>query len=224
MNIRQVEFHSLPDDALRVYLLFSEIEEAGTRTKMTVNEASIRTGVPISRFDDAIQVLITKGLIEQKKGMTFTVTREDGLSFDVQFTKPRKYDDQDLEELINENNQLRRQLDEIKGESCGLADVLPEAPASIFRVAESVVHRGLTNEEVFYLTELIVRYGTKRVTTALHDATKAKQPLRAAYVMLRRGRLGKGKEGTVENPEPVVYRNLDNYDPFAMPEGGENEH
>ena len=213
---QQVEFSSLPDDALRVYLLLQDIEVRGTRSKMTIKEASLRTGVPTERVPPALDVLVNRGVLVLSEGtkMTYSLTREDGVSIELQFVNSRKNEDAGWEELINENKQLRRQLEDLGEITCGLPDVLPEAPASVFRVAESVIQRGMTYEEVFHLTELIVRYGTKRVITALNDSKKAKQPLRSAYIMLRRGRFGKGKETNTSVPEPVDYPSLDTFDPW----------
>lgn len=218
MKLRKDDLLQLNDDSLRMYLLLTEIEEAGTRSKMTLKEASLRTGVPTQRVASALDLLGKQGIINHESGMTFNMTRDDGLNFTIQFVNSKKNEDSGWEELIAENKQLRRELEDIETGYSGLAEILPEAPAQVFRVAESVIQRGVKQVETFYLTELIVRFGTQRTIKALHDSKTAKQPLKAAYSMLRRGRMGKGKETNTSNPEPVEYQNLDNYDPW----GGKN--
>ncbi len=208
-----IDLASLPGDSLRLYIWFQEL--TGTRLKISLREVSVITGVPEQRIGQALQPLIDNGYLTQDKGMKFTLDRF-GNTFTVHIVKQKSDVDDAITELVNENAQLTRVIEESKGDTCGLGSLLPDAPARVFRIAESIVGQGLTNVEIFYLTELIVRYGCDRVIQMMYSSKKANQPLRATYVKLKRGAAGKPFNNEQKSvPDQMEYPNLDNVDPWG---------
>ena len=189
------QLRSLPGEELRLLVTLHQVSTEKRNRSMSKQELALRAGLSIEVMAKVFERLTADGHILVDKGKV--VLHADGTTFEIPLTEHFK----DTEaELIRENQYLRKRNAELENqESSGLADkVSPEAGKTI-RLVEDVLRRGLTYQEVFYLSELITRYGPARVMKAVSGCRGANDPLKAAWQMLVRGSLG----SQVKQPEMV---------------------
>lgn len=96
------------------------------------------------------------------------------------------------------------------GDVSALGRYLTGEDLDVVTVAEDVCGRAMTYPDVWFLSRLVTLYGPKRVVAMLRTSRKAKDPLRYAYRMLEKGKLGKNTRQQEEPKPTAIYRDLDN--------------
>lgn len=201
----------LDSESLRIYLVLVRMARSKSSRASSYEELGQHCGLTADLAEGAIKRLAAQGFINFSKNKL--TLDSDGYIFTLRIEK--KVEDT-AEDLVRENATLRRRIEELENqEQSGLADKVSAESGQVIRLAENILMRGLTHEEVFYLSDILARYGPKRVVASLNTTRNSKSPLRATYMRLVRGALGnpmKQKESPLEVAS--VWEPPDNYDPW----------
>lgn len=197
MNVMGV----LRDDALRVYLYLVYHAQKHPALPLTHDAIANATMLHRERIGRSLQTLMTAGL----------TTFQDDAWLVNQVPVILIESDDEVTRLVDENNKLKRTIDSLRaGDGSVVADnINSEQEASVLRLAAEIMHRDLTNEEYYYMGQLIQGFGPQRVAWALNKKLSSKEPLRAAYAMLTRGAYGKPAKQKQLMIQEVSYNALD---------------
>lgn len=197
-------------DALRMLIVLKRITPQKRTRSMSYDELAQRGGIDPRRAKDAIQRLADSGDVTFEKNV---VTLDHGeLVYKIKLTADKA---ETFDALVEENKALRRAVEEGANVGFSFSDKIGDEPARVVRVAENLMARPLIGEEIFYLSELIARYGPERVLSSLKVTAKYKEPLRSTYVRLKRGAVGKEMNQQASAIPSVSYAVLDDVDPWG---------
>jgi len=200
-------------DSLRVLLVLHRLATQKRPRTISYEEIGKRAGINAQLVKGAFSRLAFAGEISFDKNVL--TLDHNGLVMEQKITPTIKEAEDDI---VRENVELRRRIEEVTSqEASGLADNFSDDVARVIRTAESIMGRGLYAQEVFYLSELIARFGPKRVVSSLQATKNSKEPLRSTYVRLKRGASGREMRQNAAAVEEVKYFDIpDEYDPFAV--------
>jgi hypothetical protein len=203
-------------DALRVLLVLHRMTTQKRPRTISYEEIGKRAGIDAQLVKGAFSRLAFSGEITFEKNML--TLDHNGLVMELKVTPTIKETEDDI---VRENVELRRRIEEVTSqEASGLAENFSDEVARVIRTAESIMGRGLFAQEIFYLSELIARFGPKRVVGSLQATKNSKEPLRSTYVRMKRGASGKEmRQNGVAVPEVKYFDVPDTFDPFAKKDG-----
>lgn len=199
-------------DALRILIVLHRLAKQKRPRSMSYEELGQRAGIGGALAKSALQRLAYMGDITFDKN---TVTMDfNGVVITMRFTN--KDEDTDRE-LVKENVELRARIEELEnGEVSGLAEKFNDDTARVIRVSEGILGRGLQQEEIWYLSELVAKFGPQRVLKSVQTTRNSREPLRATYVRLKRGAMGKEMKPPVSGVDEIKYFEVPvGYDPWA---------
>lgn len=192
-----MEWQHLSDAGLRLYLALKELTTTND-IPLTLESVCDTYGIPRMQALSAIKELEEAGFVKKGKG-TLRLP-EDKRTIHFRTSSPDRVD-----ELEKQVLDLKRQLKaRVLGETSGLAEALLPDERLLVVELERQRGRGLTIEEAYFLGKCISGWGIERTRTLIQQKSDADNPMKVAYIMLKRGARGKQFE---QKPEArVKYR------------------
>jgi hypothetical protein len=215
----------IPSDALRVLLVLMDrhrVQET-TRNGLTLTELARATDLGLESVGRSLLWLQTPQVKShptkeneivpfihmEAKSKHFTL-RVDAFWIDANLHKPIPFtfDNTDSTKLATLEKEIRR-LSTLRSSSSGLTAVLRGEEQQLVGEIERDLGRGVTIPEAWLLGKSVQGFNPSRVKTLWRQKhALSKDPIRAIYAMLTRGKLGQGakqSEGTIDR---VVYKEL----------------